>query len=73
MALEIVDGLVAAGSLSRSHLLPAVRGELLARLHRHEEARTDLLTAAEMAGNRRESEVLREKAAALGDTFSENR
>lgn len=72
-ALEIVDGLVAAGSLSRSHLLPAVRGELLARLHRHEEARAELLTAAEMAGNRRESKVLREKAAALGDTFSENR
>ena len=31
-ALPVVDGLVAAGSLSGSHLLPSVRGELLSRL-----------------------------------------
>ncbi len=73
LALEIVDELVAAGSLSRSHLLPAVRGELLARLHRDTEARAELLVAADMAGNQRESTVLRAKAAALGDTFGENR
>ncbi len=72
-ALGIVDELVAAGALSRSHLLPAVRGELLARLHRDTEAHAEFLVAAEMAGNQRESAVLRAKAAALGDTFGENR
>ncbi|MCZ4549247.1 RNA polymerase sigma factor [Gordonia rubripertincta] len=72
-ALGIVDELVATGALSRSHLLPAVRGELLARLHRDTEAHAEFLVAAEMAGNQRESAVLRAKAAALGDTFGENR
>jgi predicted RNA polymerase sigma factor len=64
-ALRIVDRLASEGALRGSHLLPSVRGELLARLGRIEEARSELMTAAGLAGNERESAVLRAKAAAL--------
>jgi RNA polymerase sigma factor (sigma-70 family) len=64
-ALRIVDRLVADGSLRDSHLLPSVRGELLARLGRTDEARAELLTAANLTANERESAVLRAKADAL--------
>ena len=64
-ALRIVDRLASEGALRGSHLLPSVRGELLARLGRIEEARSELITAAGLAGNERESAVLRGKAAAL--------
>ncbi|MFD3446335.1 RNA polymerase sigma factor [Microbacteriaceae bacterium 4G12] len=64
-ALQIVDRLTADGALRGSHLLPSVRGELLSRLGRREEARSELTTAAGLAGNEREREVLRAKAAAL--------
>jgi len=64
-ALRIVDRLAAAGELRGSHLLPSVRGELLARLGRTEEARTDLLEAASLTANDREAAVLRAKAEAL--------
>lgn len=57
-ALGIVDHLAAEGALRGSHLLPSVRGELLARLGRVEEARSELATAARLAGNDREREVL---------------
>jgi predicted RNA polymerase sigma factor len=46
-------------------LLPSVRGDLLARLGRTEEARSELLTAAQLAANERERAVLRARAAAL--------
>jgi RNA polymerase sigma factor (sigma-70 family) len=65
-ALPIVDRLEEAGALPGSHLLPSVRGELLARLGRTEEARSELLAAAELATNERESAVLRAKAGRLG-------
>lgn len=65
-ALAIVDGLAADGALRGSHLLPSVRGELLARLGRVEEARSELTTAASLAANERERRVLLDKAAALG-------
>ena len=64
-ALRIVDRLASEGALRGSHLLPSVRGELLARLGRIEEARSELITAAWLAANERESAVLRAKAAAL--------
>ena len=64
-ALRIVDRLASDGALRGSHLLPSVRGELLAQLGRTEEARSELLTAAGLAGNERERAVLRAKAAAL--------
>lgn len=64
-ALRIVDQLASDGALRGSHLLPSVRGELLAQLGRTEEARSELLTAANLAANDRERAVLRAKAAAL--------
>ncbi len=64
-ALTIVDQLSTQGELHSSHLLPSVRGELLAQLGRLDEARSELMRAASMAGNAREGEVLRAKAAAL--------
>jgi RNA polymerase sigma factor (sigma-70 family) len=64
-ALRIVDQLVSDGALRGSHLLPSVRGELLARLGRIDEARTELLAAAGLTANERERAVLRAKAAAL--------
>jgi RNA polymerase sigma factor (sigma-70 family) len=67
-ALPIVDGLVAAGALSGSHLLPTVRGELLVRLGRGEEARTELERAARLCANARERGVLERKLADLDRT-----
>lgn len=49
-ALPIVDELVAAEALSNSHLLPSVRGELLTRLGRTDEARTELELAVRLCG-----------------------
>ncbi len=64
-ALPIVDEVADAGSLRGSHLLPSVRGELLARMGRVEEARSELLTAASLVRNDRQRKVLMDKAAAL--------
>jgi RNA polymerase sigma factor (sigma-70 family) len=65
-ALPIVDELTAAGALRDSHLLPTVRGELLTRLGRAEEARSELGRAIELCGNARERAVLERKLAGLG-------
>lgn len=65
-ALKIVDDLVAAGTLSTSHLLPSVRGELLTRMGHKEEARTELQHAIQLCGNERERAVLARKLADLG-------
>ncbi|MCP2340603.1 RNA polymerase sigma factor [Actinomadura rupiterrae] len=64
-ALPIVDELVAAGSLATSHLLPSVRGELLARLGRTGEARAELEAAANLCANDRDRDLLQKKIAAL--------
>jgi predicted RNA polymerase sigma factor len=64
-ALRIADELAERGVLRGSHLLPSVRGELLARLGRTEEAVSELTTAARLAGNERERSVLLGKAARL--------
>ncbi|QKW18289.1 sigma-70 family RNA polymerase sigma factor [Kitasatospora sp. NA04385] len=65
-ALALVDELLAADRLPGSHLLPSVRGELLARLGRTAEARAELELAARLCRNARERAVLLRKAAALG-------
>jgi RNA polymerase sigma factor (sigma-70 family) len=65
-ALRTVDKLMAAGALADSHLLPSVRGELLVRLGRTGEARTELELAVRRCGNEREREVLERKLADLG-------
>ena len=64
-ALRIVDGLEASGALRGSHLVPSVRGELLARLGRVDEARSELLTAAGLTANAAQQKVLRDKAERL--------
>lgn len=63
--LEIVDQLADADALKGSHLIPSVRGELLSRLGRTREARSELLAAAELTRNEREAALLRRKAEAL--------
>ena len=65
-ALPVVDDLVAAGSLAGSHLLPSVRGELLSRLGRTDEARREIDRAVGLCGNERERGVLQRKLDALG-------
>ncbi|WP_141932596.1 RNA polymerase sigma factor [Microbacterium sp. SLBN-146] len=64
-ALPIVDALRDRGALRGSHLLPSVRGELLARAGRADEARVELLEAARLTTNAAQQRVLREKAASL--------
>ena len=61
-ALLLVDGLVTDGHLARYHLLHAARGDLLARLERHDEARTEFERAAAMTANEREKALLLERA-----------
>ncbi|MEY9856520.1 RNA polymerase sigma factor (sigma-70 family) [Catenulispora sp. GAS73] len=64
-ALTIVDELAAAGTLGNLHLLPSVRGELLIRLGRFDEARGELEHAIKLCGNEREQAVLWGKLADL--------
>ena len=63
--LEIVDALIAAGSLGDYHLLPAVRADLLAKLGRRDEARAELGRAASLTSNTREQRLLRDRADGL--------
>src|SRR4051812_4545770 len=56
--LEIVDRLVSDGALSGYHLLPAVRGDLLKKLGRLDEARTEFRKAAHQTQNARERDLL---------------
>jgi len=60
--LEIVDALVAEGSLDGYHLLPSVRGDLLQKLGRLDEARADFEAAASLATNLRERALLIDRA-----------
>ncbi len=62
--LELADQLVAQGSLASYHLLPSVRGDLLAKLGRYEEARGEFQRAATLTRNARESRLLLDRAAA---------
>ncbi len=61
-ALQIIDRLASSGALAGYHLLPATRAELLLRLARDDEARSEFAVAASLAGNDRERAVLRAKA-----------
>ena len=61
-ALPLVDALMSEPALRSYHLLPAVRGDLLARLGRKAEARAEFERAAGMTRNAREREVLLRKA-----------
>jgi RNA polymerase sigma factor (sigma-70 family) len=62
--LELADALAAEPSLSRYHLLPSVRADLLYKLGRLEEARAEFERAASLTKNARQKEQLLERAAA---------
>jgi predicted RNA polymerase sigma factor len=62
--LEVVDTLTAEPALEGYHLLPSVRGDLLAKLGRFDEARTEFARAASLTRNARERELLLDRAAA---------
>jgi RNA polymerase sigma factor (sigma-70 family) len=62
--LELVDALIAQGSLRTYHLLPSVRGDLLKKLSRFAEARAEFEHAASLTRNARERELLLDRARA---------
>ncbi len=64
--LEIVDHLNSDSRLSAYHLLPSVRGDLLEKLRRFEEARSEFTRAAALAQNARERALLLGRAASCG-------
>ena len=64
LGLELVDTLREEPSLRRYHLLPSVRGDLLARLGRNEEARAEFERAASLTRNAREQTLLLARAEA---------
>ncbi|MFF0888274.1 RNA polymerase sigma factor [Streptomyces sp. NPDC003456] len=65
-ALPLVDALSADPALRGYHLLPSVRGDLLSRLGRRAEARTEFERAASLARNQRERDLLLRRAAEQG-------
>ncbi|HET6927494.1 MAG TPA: RNA polymerase sigma factor [Hyphomicrobiaceae bacterium] len=67
LALAIVDRLMNEPTLKGYHLLPSVRGDLLQKLGRFEEAQASFELAATLAGNKREHDLLRRRAADAGN------
>jgi RNA polymerase sigma factor (sigma-70 family) len=61
--LSIVDRLVHEVALKNYHLVGSVRGDLLQKLGRHQEARAAFEAAAALAGNKREQDLLKRRAA----------
>jgi len=66
-ALAIVERLAPEPALKNYHLLDSVRGDLLQKLGRHREARAAFEAAAGLAGNQRERELLKRRAAEAAD------
>jgi RNA polymerase sigma factor (sigma-70 family) len=62
--LELVDALTSEPSLKAYHLLPSMRGDLLAKLGRFDEARVEFERAASLTQNIRERDLLLQRAAA---------
>ena len=62
--LELADELTEEPALREYHLLPSVRGDLLERLGRREEARSEFERAAALARNARERDLLLGRARA---------
>jgi RNA polymerase sigma-70 factor, ECF subfamily len=62
--LELADALTSEPSLENYHLLSSVRGDLLAKLRRFDEARAEFERAAALTRNTRERKLLLERAAA---------
>ena len=65
--LELVDRLASEPALERYHLLPSVRGDLLFKLGRLDEARTEFQRAASLTRNARERTLLLERVAACAE------
>ncbi|GAA2602500.1 sigma-70 family RNA polymerase sigma factor [Actinomadura fulvescens] len=65
-ALEIVDAVADAPAMKNYHLLPSVRGDLLERLGRLDEAAAEYARAASLTRNEREKELLLRRAARSG-------
>lgn len=66
VGLQLIDTLLDEPSLKHYHLLPTVRGDLLFKLGRREEARAEFERAASMTRNARERELLLARAARSG-------
>ncbi len=66
--LELVDALQSEAALKNYHLLPGVRGDLLFKLGRLEEARTEFERAASLTRNSRERELMLRRAAECDST-----
>jgi predicted RNA polymerase sigma factor len=67
--LQIADALRSEPAMKGYHLLPSVRGDLLQKLGRYDEARAEFEHAAALTRNARERELLRQRAAKLqGET-----
>jgi RNA polymerase sigma factor (sigma-70 family) len=66
--LAVADRLTAEPLLNSYHLLPSVRGDLLEKLGRFEEARAEFERAAGLARNARERKLLLDRAATIGTT-----
>ena len=73
--LELVDALIMLKTLEHYHLLPSVRGDFLAKLGRHDEARVEFERAAALTRNARERDLLleRARASAAASTSVESR
>lgn len=65
--LELVDALVVSRSLENYHFLPSVRGDLLTKLGRFDEAREEFERAASITRNERERALLLDRAAECAD------
>ena len=65
--LELVDALTADRSLANYHLLPSVRGDLLKKLSRFDEARAEFERAASLTQNARERDLLLQRAQACAE------
>jgi RNA polymerase sigma factor (sigma-70 family) len=70
--LEIVETLTQEPSLKTYHLLPSVRGDLLSKLDRKEEARTEFERAASLTRNARERELLLNRARACAEAHRQS-
>ena len=66
--LALVDALTSVAALEQYHLLPSVRGDLLAKVGRLEEARAEFERAASLTRNARERELLLERARTAAGT-----
>jgi predicted RNA polymerase sigma factor len=64
--LELVNPLLSDPALRSYHLLPSVRGDLLRKLGRMDEARAEFERAASITRNLRERDLLLERARSCG-------